>query len=92
MMDEYTPMDDEGATKECADYPAGKILFKNLECIVGFLFYVSKTYTCIVLYLKGIYLTLNSWRHGQNKTGWKILKEHQDDAEALDGLPPRFVK
>ena len=49
-------------------------------------------YTCMVPYLKGIYLSLNFWRHGRDETGWKILKQHWGDAEALDGMPPWFVK
>ena len=92
MVDEYTSMDNEGVTEERVNCSAGKIPSKKLEHIVGFLVYVSQTYTCMVPYLKEIYLTLNSWRHGRGKTGWKILKQQRDDAEALDGIPPQFVK
>ena len=92
MVDEYTSMDDEEATLEHMDCPTGKIPFKQLERTVGFLVYVSQTYTCMVPYLKGIYLTLNSWCHGREETGWKIPKQQRDDAELHDGLPPQFVK
>ena len=92
MVDEYTSMDEEGATEERADCPVDHIPFKKLERIVGFLVYVSQTYTCMVPYLKGTYLNLNSWCHGRDKNSWKIPKQHQDAVEALDGLPPRFVK
>ena len=92
VVDEYTSMKEEGTTEGRADCPDGEIPFKELERIVGFLVYVSQTYTCMVPYLKGMYLTLNSWRHGRDETGWKILKQQQDDAEALDGLPAQFVR
>ena len=69
MVDRYTSMDDEGATEERVDYPASEIPFKKLECIVGFLVYISQIYTCMVPYLKGVYLTLNSWHHEWDETG-----------------------
>jgi hypothetical protein len=49
-----------------------KILHKNLESIRGFLVYVSRTYPEMVPYLKGIHLTLDSWRTGRALSGWKI--------------------
>jgi hypothetical protein len=36
--------------------------------------YVSMTYTSLIPYLKGIYLTLNSWRPDRDKEGWKDPK------------------
>ena len=74
------------------DCPDGQIPFKQLERIVGFLVYVSQTYTCMVPYLKGIYLTLNSWQHGCDKEGWVIPKQLWDEMEEMDGTPPLFVK
>jgi hypothetical protein len=41
---------------------------------VGFMVYVSMTYTSLIPYLKGIYLTLNSWRPDRDKEGWKDPK------------------
>ena len=66
------------------------IQFKQLKRNVGFLIYVSQIYACMVLYFKRIYLTLNSWQHDWDKTGWKILKQKQDDAELHHGLPPQI--
>ena len=43
------------------------IHYKTTESVVGFLVYVSQTYTMMVPYLKGVYLTLNLWRKGQDK-------------------------
>ena len=40
--------------------PDGMIPFKTLERVIGFLVYVAQTYTSMVQYFKGIYLTLNS--------------------------------
>ena len=50
-MDEFTSKEEEGSTEEHTACPAGEILFKKLERIVGFLVYVSQTYTCMVPYL-----------------------------------------
>ena len=47
--------------------------FKDLERERGFLVYLSRTYTSMVPYLKGIHLTLDSWRSGRDKDGWKIM-------------------
>ena len=46
----------------------------------------------MVPYLKGIYLTLNSWRHGQDSDGWKSLKAYCNDAELRDTQPLKYVK
>jgi hypothetical protein len=46
-----------------------KILHKKLESIRGFLVYVSRTYSEMVPYLKGIHLTLDSWRLGRSTSG-----------------------
>jgi hypothetical protein len=35
---------------------------------------VAQTYPSLVPYLKGIHLTLDSWRSGRNKDGWKRLR------------------
>ena len=71
--------------------PEGMIQFKELERVVGFLVYVAQTYTSMVPYLKGIYLTLNSWRHGRNDEGWTIPKAYREDVESRDELPPEYV-
>ena len=92
LVDEFTPMKEEGMTEERDDCPDGEILFKQLEHVVRFLVYVSQTYTCMVPYLKGIYLTLNSWRNGRDEDGWVIPKQLWDEMEELNGLPPPFVK
>jgi hypothetical protein len=47
---------------------------KSLERDVGFLCHISRTYPAIFPYLKGFYNSLNSWRIGRNKDGWKISR------------------
>jgi len=73
LSDEFTPLSfgdlakasiNEGGT------PEGKLHFKTTESCVGFLVYVAMTYTYMVPYLKGIYLSLNSWRQGRDSYGW----------------------
>ena len=45
---------------------------KMLERIRGFLLYVTKTYPAMVPFLKGIHLTLDSWRPGRDSDGWRL--------------------
>jgi len=48
--------------------------FKTLESHRGFLVYVGRTYPVLVPYLKGIHLTLDSWRPWQKSDGWKMTE------------------
>ena len=45
---------------------------KELERIRGFLVYVSLTFQSMVPYLKGIHLTLDTWRPDRDDEGWKL--------------------
>jgi hypothetical protein len=45
--------------------------YKELESIRGFLVYVIRTYPAFNPYLKGIHLTLDSWRLCRRSDGWK---------------------
>jgi hypothetical protein len=63
---------------------------KQLERRRGFLVYVVQVYPSIVPYLKGIHLTLDSWRSGKKEDGWKRLwadmeqlRRHGDPEEAM---------
>ena len=51
--------------------PRAKIPFKFLEKGRGFMVYFCRTYTSFVPYLKGIHLTLDSWRANRDAEGWK---------------------
>jgi len=52
---------------------ADGIPFKPLERIRGFLVYTTRTYPSMVPYLKGIHLTLDSWREHRDDEGWKLI-------------------
>jgi hypothetical protein len=74
LRDKYT-QDEFGRVSQGEDItPEGKIHFKTTEQFVGFIVYVSMTYTSVIPYLKGTYLTLNSWRPDRDKEGWKDPK------------------
>ena len=45
---------------------------KDLERKRGFLIHLAITFASIVPYLKGIHLTLDSWRPGRGSDGWKM--------------------
>jgi hypothetical protein len=45
---------------------------KALERETGFLNHLSMTFEVMVPYLKGFYLTLNSWRQGRDAEDWKV--------------------
>ena len=48
--------------------------YKTLEKVVGFLVHLSRTFPSIFPYLCGIYNTLNGWRSGCNRDGWKLTR------------------
>ena len=49
-----------------------EIEFKTLESHRGFLIYLVRTYPAINPYLKGIHLSLDSWRPWRKEDGWKL--------------------
>ena len=60
----------------------------QMECDVGFLVHLSRTFPAIFPYLKGFYLSLNSWRKGRNDEGWKYsMAEWRAAMELDDDLP-----
>eukprot|EP00980_Cylindrotheca_fusiformis_P021935 scaffold8770_cov167-Cylindrotheca_fusiformis.AAC.2 len=46
--------------------------FKQLERDRGFLIHLAATYKAMTPYLKGIHLTLDSWRANRRSDGWKM--------------------
>ena len=46
--------------------------YKSLESDVGFLIHLSMSYPNIKPFLRGFYLTLNSWRKGRDREGWRV--------------------
>ena len=49
----------------------------ELESARGFLIYVTQTYTAMVPYLKGIHLTIDSWRPHRDKDCWRVSDDYQ---------------
>jgi len=45
---------------------------KRMESARGFLVYVANTFKAMVPYLKGIHLTLDSWRDHRDMDGWRL--------------------
>jgi hypothetical protein len=62
------------------------IEFKTLESHRGFLVYIARTYPMINPYLKGIHLTLDSWRPWRKEDGWKMSMQEIRVALAEKGL------
>ena len=46
--------------------------YKALESDIGFLIHLSMSYPIIKPFLRGFYLSLNSWREGRDRYGWKL--------------------
>ena len=55
--------------------------FKDLERGRGFLVYLSRTYPAITPFLKGVHLTLDSWRENRNPDGWKMSNKRKRESE-----------
>jgi hypothetical protein len=92
---------EEDVALEC---PEGHIPHKKIESIRGFLVYVARTYPTMVPYLKGIHLTLDSWRVNRGSDGWPVdddgwrisntIDNKLEDADARQGggSPANFCK
>jgi hypothetical protein len=48
-----------------------KLPLLRLMQIRGFLLYVTRTYRYMTRHLKGLHLTIDSWRKGQYAEGWR---------------------
>ena len=56
--------------------PASDLCVKDLLSDRGFLIYVTRTYSPMIPYLKGLHLTIDSWRGGRDDDGWKLATEY----------------
>jgi hypothetical protein len=61
---------------------------KDLEQKRGFLVHLQRTYPGITPFLKGIHLTLDSWRPGRNVEGWKMDNYEPELMDLLFGSDP----
>jgi hypothetical protein len=64
------------------------LLRLRLEQIRGFLIYVTCTYPCMVPYLIGLHMTIDSWRPNRKEDGWRysaaemrLRSEAEDEVE-----------
>jgi hypothetical protein len=57
--------------------------------------YLSRTYPALVPYLKGIHLTVDSWRPNRDPSGWKMDIASGEQDQPFDIIPdasaPAFV-
>jgi hypothetical protein len=60
---------------------AAQLIHKELERQRGFLVHLSMTFPVLVPFLKGIHLTLDSWREGRDSEGWKNTPKAQRAAD-----------
>ena len=73
----------------------GFLIHKIAEKYRGYLVHISATYEAIVPYLKGLHLTLDSWREGRDEEGWKDLtwyKFHRAEQQSYQTKAPKWVK
>jgi hypothetical protein len=54
----------------------------RLESIRGFLIYAFRTYRSASVYLKGLHLTIDSWRPYHDLQGWKLARRDLLAAQA----------
>ena len=62
----------------------------QMERDVGFLVHLSRTFPSVFPYLKGFYLTLNTWRKGRNDEGWKFTMNEWRAALDMDDDIPSY--
>ena len=62
---------------------------KTLEQVAGFINHVGRAYPTLLLYLNGVYATINIWRPGGNEDGWKVTNDPASlrDNEAMENAP-----
>jgi hypothetical protein len=90
IWQEFSDRQKEVPSEVLGEDSAGGLNHKQLERQRGFLVYVAQAYPSLVPYLMAIHLTLDSWRSGRNKDGWKRsradmehMRRHGDPEEAM---------
>jgi len=61
-----------------------RLQHKLLEQRRGFFVHLQRTYPCITPFLKGLHLTLDSWRPGRDSEGWRLSPAEVDADMALE--------
>ncbi len=57
----------------------GSLDYKGLESKWGFFIHLQRTYPTIILFLKGIHLTLDGWRPNRDRDFWKLSASPEDN-------------
>jgi hypothetical protein len=96
LSNEFSKTEDSEMGVDSSESDESVPHFKSLERNAGFIVYVAMTYTSMIPYLKGIYLTLNSRRGNRNKEGWKETNKRKRQDEIPQGPtecedPPEWV-
>jgi len=65
---------------------------KQLESIRGFLIFVVRTCPAFSSYLKGLHLTIDSWRPGRQSDGWKDMGSYELERSLADQHPPQELR
>jgi hypothetical protein len=81
LDDDYSKKADEDMGESNLESIKSSLHFKSLESNVGFIVHVAMTYTSMIPYLKGIYLTLNLWRDNRNEEGWKEVRKRKQECD-----------
>jgi hypothetical protein len=75
----------QGQIKELADMiPRGPLPLQRLLKIRGFLMYVVRTYTWLNPYVKGLHLTVDSWRDGRAECGFKWTAKERREGRVME--------
>jgi hypothetical protein len=78
--------------KEQEGVGEGKMHHKTAESYRGFLVYVSRTYKSMVPYLKGLHLSLDSWRPNQDEDGWRTTNTNESLWDGVEReKPPKHM-
>jgi hypothetical protein len=72
----------------------GRFVHKQLLSDRGFLIYVARSFPGMRPYLKGIHLTVDSWREGRDEEGWKDPGwcGSEDEPGEVQPEAPEFVE
>jgi len=74
--------------------PVGHLLYKKSLSLRSFLVYVSRTYRCLVPYLKGLHLSIDSWPSNRDEDGWRTTNTYKPrfDFKWQEAEAPKYVK
>jgi hypothetical protein len=91
IWQEYSDRQTELPVEVLGEDSSGGLNHKHLERRRGFLVYVAQAYPSLVTYLKGIHLTLDSWRSDRNEDGWKRTRADMEHLRR-NGYPEETMK